>query len=74
MLQEHERVAQASRSVIGSARYRQPQRRPYVGIVLPPEGERQAKEIVRLKYQVDPGLAGWRGLVLQAAREIMNKV
>lgn len=73
-LKEQDRVAEASRSVVGSARNRQPQKRSGLrSIVLSPEVERQAKEIVRLKYQVDPGLAGWRGLVLQAAKEIMNK-
>lgn len=72
-VQEQERIAEASRSVVGSARHRPSQRRgPLMGTVLPPDIERQAKEIVRQKYQVDPDLAGWRGLVIQAAREIMN--
>lgn len=70
---ERQRIAEASRSVIGTARNRQPAVRRQLGTTIPAAVERQAKEIVRAKYQIDPDLAGWRGLVLQAAREIMNK-
>lgn len=42
-----------------------------LGTVLDAEVERQAKERVRAKYQVDAELPGWRGLVLEEAKKII---
>jgi hypothetical protein len=34
--------------------------------------EAQAKQVVRAKYDVDPELPGWRGLVLAEVRRILG--
>lgn len=45
-------------------------KRQALGTVLSAEVERQAKQRVRARYQVDPDFAGWRGLVLAELRKI----
>jgi hypothetical protein len=38
------------------------------------EIEKQAKQIVRAKYNVDPDLSGWRGLVLVEMKRIKDEM
>ncbi|MET3515630.1 hypothetical protein ABIC63_003414 [Pseudacidovorax sp. 1753] len=58
----------AKGSVVGTGRSRGESR--MLGTVLSADVERQAKERVRARYQVDPDMAGWRGLVLAEAKKI----
>lgn len=61
----------AKGSVVGTGRASAGRRT--LGTVLDPEVERQAKERVRAKFDVDPDLAGWRGLVLDEAKKIRRE-
>lgn len=58
----------AKGNVVGTGRA--PGERRVLGTVLSADIERQAKERVRARYQVDPDMAGWRGLVLAEAKKI----
>lgn len=81
---EHQAEHEAARKAELEAAHTAPVLKP--SLPLPPQqpttvvrpvarhvSEAQAKQIVRTKYNVDPELPGWRGLVLQEM-ERMDKV
>jgi hypothetical protein len=70
--EQQEKVEQAARERAERLRAEEERRRP------PTPGElasveAQAKAIVRQKFNVDPNAAGWRGLVLAEARNLLGR-
>lgn len=71
--EQRRRVEQAAVEKAEAARQEAERRSPPTAAEIA-SVELEAKAYVRQKYDVDPNAPGWRGLVLQRARELLGKV